>query len=606
MFKKKYLFLSFVFIWAGFIPLVWAGDRDPGRFMSVNEIKPGMKGYGLTVFSGTRIDTFDVEILGVMMGVTPKGDLILARMGGGPLEKTGIYGGMSGSPIYIDGRLIGAAAYGWYYAKEPIGGITPIGEMLDVWTRPVGSQEQQGSRTLPGSLNQDQQSIDEIPIPEELMIQSGLATAASKAFLRQWTAPVAISGFDDRLIELMAPAFEPYGLVPVQGGGAAAEEGEISLQPGSTVAAQLISGDASVSVVGTLTYREGDRVLAFGHPMYRAGSIDLPMTGGIVHLVFPSQERSFKMTSTTRPVGSFQQDRRAGTAGLIGGRAELIPCTIHVGHGQSNVLEIYHYELAHDRIFTPSLVGWVTANSLAATERLQGRSSLRIHTDIRLQQHGAVALENVYAGDMTLLQAAADAAAPVSLLMDNPFERIHVEGIDISVESEETMRTATLDAVHVDKLAVRPGDTINVTVLIRPHQGSITSLQAKLTIPEDAPDGGAQILVADAKTARAFEKSRAPSTFRPQSLDQLLGFLQDVEKHNEVYVVVYQLAQGIAVNGEELPSPPHSLLSVMSSSRSRGDVGPTKASIVSEQHLVTDYVVTGSIATDIAINKRAR
>jgi hypothetical protein len=168
------------------------------------------------------------------------------------------------------------------------------------------------------------------------------------------------------------------------------------------------------------------------------------------------------------------------------------------------------------------------------------------------------------------------------------------------------MRTATLDAVHVDKLTVRPGDTIDVTVLVRPYQGAPTSLQTKLAIPEDAPDGKAQILVADARTARAFAKGRAPSTFQPQNLDQLIGFLEAVEKNNEIFVVAYQLAQGIAVNGEELPSPPRSLLSVMSSSKSRGDIGPTKASIVSEQHLATDYVVTGSIATDITVDRKAR
>ena len=589
----------------GMTPLAQAGTLDPHHFMPVDEIKQGMEGYGLTVFSGTTIDTFHVEILGVLTRMVPKGDLILARLSGGPLEETGIFGGMSGSPVYINGRLIGAAAYGWLFAKDPIAGITPIGEMLDIWNLPPDSREGRRSFGFHFPPDEGQNREQGIPIPPEVLASNQISVPSSDAFLRQWRTPVAVAGFDERIVELMVPFFEQFGLTPVQGGSASGDAETPPLRPGSTVAAQFIRGDASAASVGTVTYIQGDKVLAFGHPMSRAGSIHVPMTGGIVHMVFPSLQRSFKMTTTTRPVGTFTQDRRPGTAGLLGSEAWTIPCHVDINGQGGGLVEHYSYEIVNDRLFTPTLVGWCVGNSILATERLAGLASLRIRTDIRLASQPPITLENFFTGDLAWLMATSEAIAPIALLIENAFEEIHIEEIGLTVWSEEKLRMATIEDIAINTLTIRPGDTIQMSIALRPHQEPVTFRQVELIIPNDTPDGLVKVIAADAKTARNFEKARAPFNFQPDNLNQLIDILQTRERNNEIVVMVYRATSGLTVEGEELPSPPPSLISVMSSSKRTGDIGPTKARVLSKQRLSTDYFIVGSQAMDLEVDQDA-
>ena len=585
------------------------GDElDPNLFMPVDEIQRGMKGYGLTVFSGTEIDTFDVEVLGVLEGVTPKADLILARLSGGPLEKTGIYGGMSGSPIYIDGRLVGAAAYGWTFAKDPIAGITPIGEMFDIWNYPSESEEQRRSGTFGFGepFEEDQTLIEDISIPQNLLNQRGDPSLSAGTFLRQWGAPVALAGFDEQVIELMNPVFEQFDLTPVQGGSSSGEREVPPLQAGSTVAAQLIRGDASASVVGTVTLRQDDRILAFGHPMFRAGKIDLPMTAGVVHTVFPSQYRSFKMTSATQPVGSFTQDRRAGTAGLIGSTARLIPCNVEIRKDDWTHPERYQYEIANDRLFTPNLVGWTVANSILATERLSGTSSLRVVADIIIDTLSPITLENFFSGDMAWLKAATNVAAPVALLMDNPFEEVNIREINLTIWSEEELRAAIIDAIHIDKLTAKPGDSVELSITVKPYQEPLMSKKVVLKIPDDAPNGMVKVIAADAKTIKALEKARAPYNYKLETLDQFVELIRAGKRNNEIVALLYRTAHGITVEGEELPSLPTSILSVMASGKVKGDSGPTKGIVLSEECLPTEYFISGSQTLNLRIDRNAQ
>jgi hypothetical protein len=585
--------------------LSWAGDLDPSRFMPVDDIQPGMKGYGLTVFSGTKIDTFEAEIIGVLKGVVPKGDLILARLSGGQLEKTGIFAGMSGSPVYIEGRLIGAAAYGWLYATDPIAGITPIGEMLDIWEIPSNSRDTKGNGSfgLHVPFGEGQRQTEDIPIPPDFLATHHNSPPSSDAFLRQWGAPLALAGFDDRVIDQMAPVFEHFGLTPVQGGSAPDETEIPPLRPGSTVAAQLIRGDASAAVVGTVTHIQGDRVLAFGHPMSRAGNINIPMTGGVVHTVFPSRQRSFKMTSATGPVGTFVQDRRPGTAGFIGSSAQTIPCHVDIKREDGGPQERYSYEIVNDLFFTPNLVGWTVANSILATERLSGFASIRIQTEIAMENHPPLILENFYSGNLTWLTATSDAIVPISLLMDNPFEEAKIKAIDLTIWSEEALHIASIDEMYVNTLTVKPGDSIELTFTLKPYQEPPSTKKVTLAIPDDTPDGLARVVVADAKSIKSFEKARAPYALRPETLNQLINLLETRERNNEVVAMIYRIAHGITVGGQELPSPPSSLVSVMSSSKAKGDVGPTKGTVLSKERIPTDYFIVGSHSIDLKIDR---
>lgn len=322
-------------------------------------------------------------------------------------------------------------------------------------------------------------------------------------------------------------------------------------------------------------------------------------------MVFPSRQRSFKMTSATRPVGTFVQDRRPGSAGLIGTQANTIPCGIEIISQDGKPAERYSFEIVNDRLFTANLVGWTVGNSILATERLTGLASIRIKTDIALDTYPSVILENFYSGHLSWLRATADAITPVAQLIDNPFEEVTIREINVTVWSEEDLRLASIEKMLINKLTARPGDSIELTVTLRPHQESPISKKVTLTIPDDAPDGLVKVIAGDAKAMGAFEKVRAPYNLRPETLDQFIHLLQTKERNNEIVAMIYRPSHGITVEGEEFPSPPSSFISVLSSSKAKGNVGPTKGTALSKERIPTDYFIVGSHAMDLQIDRNA-
>ncbi|MCD5401397.1 hypothetical protein LR013_02225, partial [candidate division NPL-UPA2 bacterium] len=285
--------------------------RADDGFMGVEELRSGMRGIGRTVFSGTKVEDFDVEILGVLENVWPRGDLILVRLEGGPLERTGVISGMSGSPIYIEGRLIGALAYAWPFSREAIAGVTPIKDMLSIWEADKNIRGDEASWSW------------EQPLTGE---------SGPGAFtLKPLPSPLTLSGFDPQVIREMELTLSRFGFLITQGGGGAApEKEEVSLVPGAAVGVPLIKGDLNATVIGTLTYRRGDKILALGHPMLFGGTVDLPLSGAYIQALMPSQFISFKLGSATQTVGRISQDRRAAIAGEVGNFARMIPFEVKI------------------------------------------------------------------------------------------------------------------------------------------------------------------------------------------------------------------------------------------------------------------------------------
>jgi hypothetical protein len=300
--------------------------------MTVDQLKPGMKGTGRSVFFGTEVKEFGVEVVDIMRHVTPRGDMILCRLSGQGLEESGVVAGMSGSPVYIDGRLVGAVSYGWSFAKEPLAGVTPAAEMLRIWNEPDHSESPGGSRS------------DRMPGGSELAGLSALPL------------PVALSGFTPALAELVEPALKKLGFTPVAAAGSSsAEAAETSnLVPGAAVGVALIDGDVRLAGIATLTCREGNRILAFGHPMLQAGNVRMPMVGGRIHSVVPSVASSFKLFSPTAPLGTINQDRPAGVGGNIGPIPEMLPVTAVVS--SSSGLDTYRFRIVELEDLAPMLI----------------------------------------------------------------------------------------------------------------------------------------------------------------------------------------------------------------------------------------------------------
>lgn len=535
--------------------------------LGVEELRAGMKGYGKTVFHGERIDTFDVEILGVLKNWEAKTDMILIKMSGDPLDKTGIISGMSGSPVYIDGKVIGAVSYGWSFAKEAIAGVTPIKDMLNVLNIDMENvKEGINRKSAPyGTSLSLQESYIEETSPDSRQKESYYLR------LTPIKTPLIISGFDRRIFKDMSLALERYGLFPVQGGGAAsgAEDAEIELVPGSAVATVLACGDINASAIGTVTYRRGNNILAFGHPFIQSGKTDIPMAGAHVHAILPSQSTSLKIATPTKIVGRISQDRKTALAGSIGEFAKMIPCHISI-KGAQNVE--YNFNVVDDRFLTQTLVQWATESGLLATERQTGDKTVRLRLLLHVDcMERPIKIENTFYEPHPTWFPVYYITQPISLLMNNNFKDISIEGIDLEAEVSSERKVAQIQDIRINKRQVRPGETVRIAVTIKPFGQKPLTKKITIQIPPDTAPGSNIVLhVCNSDTSQALARSRAPDMFSPSSFEHLVSILENTEPNTNLIIRALLSKRGVTYKGRRLPSLPPSLLTVMSFSNQSG------------------------------------
>src|SRR6266436_3031725 len=367
--------------------------------MPISEIRPGMVGIGRTVFAGTQVEEFRAHILGVIENVIgTQRNLILARLEGGPLAHTGVIAGMSGSPVYIDGRLIGAVSYALgAFSKEPIAGITPIAEMTDSATlaggvRPPGAKIQIDlpltrenlTAALRKGLNWNR-PFAESPRDAELQgvnAVGGLAGGEIGALLRPIATPLVMSGFEPQVGELFGSAFSSQGFVPTGGSAAGLRPGEMPfegpLKPGDAIGVMLVNGDLQMGGTGTVTHIEDDRVYAFGHPLYNLGPTEFPMTRAYVYTVLPSLFSSMKLSSTGDVIGTFTQDRATAIAGRVGPGPRMIPVTINLTQARAST-RTFHFDIVNDQMFTPLMTYAALLNTMSSYERQYGAATFSVH-----------------------------------------------------------------------------------------------------------------------------------------------------------------------------------------------------------------------------------
>lgn len=558
------LILSFIVsvsLASGFTPL--EGDSLTG-FMSVEELKPGMKGIGKTVFSGKEISEFEVEIIGVLKKVFPKGDMILVRLKHELLDKTGLISGMSGSPVYIDGKLIGAIAYGWMFTEETIAGVTPIMEMLPLLDEDtqVRKTTRLGKLKLSKPFSYGKHTLREIVVspyarPEYSSFPMALTPIAT---------PLMVGGFTQDVMNEMEPVFREVGLLPVQSGGS--EEGSADIVPGAVVGAQLVSGDCELTALGTLTYSHEGKILAFGHPMLGAGKVDFPMTGGSVHTIVQSQLFSFRLTSPTTPFGRISRDTRVAISGEVGKFPELIPLSIVIKTPDEK--KEFNYQMIDNELLSPNLLRFCILNSVLSTSSPVEKATT-LNLRIQLKDYPEpVTIENTFGRSIPVRQWLEEITYLLTEIMNNQFEKVDVQDINLEVELSDTPLSAVIESIRIDKLEVKPGEDINLTVIVKPYGEEYTQVRTKIAIPEDLPDGELTVIVCDAKGSVEMTGARNPEKLRPHSFTQLIELFQEIEKNNEIVVRVFTPFGGVTVRGQELPSLPPSLVSIMSSSRETG------------------------------------
>jgi hypothetical protein len=601
-------------LWCWLILLCWlfplvapaqSTEFDPTRFMPIDQVKAGMVGVGKTVFAGTHIEEFQVEILGVLKKARPHGDIILVRVSGGPLAQTGVIQGMSGSPVYIEGRLIGAMAYGWPLATEPLSGLVPIGEMLHLWQQMdvEGGAEWEEMET-PGQLHELQFPGEEALLPGSLWHDLRQPTSAQGSALMPLETPVMLSGFDQRVVEQMAPHLKKYNLVPIQAGSAADEDlGTVTMEPGATLAVQLVSGDVSMSAIGTLTHREGDRIMGFGHPMFYAGDVDFPMTGAYVHSIMPSQLISFKLASVTKRMGVLRQDRRAGVAGIIGREPSLLPINLAIHHGAGTASESYFFEVIDNKFFSPNLVAWTTLNALLTSGTAMGDATLELDASIAIEGYPDLQVENLFAGAAPQPMLATELSEIVGLLLRNNLEKAHVQGLTVDISVENRRRAARIFSARADKRIVQPGEKIQVTIFLEPYRAETQTLSFTIPVPEDAPEGRLALKLSDAGTAMAWEHKRAPNRFQFQNLAQLLDMLRELDRNDQLIAQLVMARSGAVIRGQELPSLPPSALAVLRGLQQEGEGGLTYEEVLEEKKVSTDYVLSGQIVLPLTVRR---
>ena len=553
--------------------------------MEPSELRRGMSGFGLTTFQGTQIDTFQVEILGVLKGALgPRMDMILARLSGGPLEHTGLIRGMSGSPVYIDGRLIGAIAYGFYFSKDPIGGITPIAHMLDVATREHPAPSQYGK-----VLELDEETT-------RLLGGEGGSTLAPLGM------PIAVSGFSPRGRQVLRDALDAPNIQLLDSpAGQGLSDQEVSIAPGAPLAVQLIRGDYSAAGIGTLTWVGDGRFVGFGHPMFFLGATNLPATGAYIHQVIPIQTFSFKLGTPTSAIGAVRQDRLPAIAGTLGEAPDMLPVRVTLRSAAGD--HAFRCEVLRHPELSASFVRSVLFNSLETAEKLFGDATLRMRSHIALADGRTVEREQMYSSGVALLRAVIDAVQPVNVLLNNPFAGLALDSLHFELEIGETLAQARIAGLRLSPPEPKVGQRVSLQATLQPYRAEPVTERLELSLPAHLEPGPFVVRVGSGVASTRWEAARQPDAFVPRNATDMIALLERTGAADELVVEIFRAEPGFTVNGRELPGLPPSALAVLSADRSAGHLGPVQGEVVLRRTLTTDYVLFGEQSLDITLRK---
>ena len=584
------------------------------HFFPVSELKEGMKGTAWTVFRGSEPEEFQVEILGIVPGaIGPKQDMIVGRISGGSADRTSVFAGMSGSPVYIDGKLVGAISYSFPFSKEPICGITPIEQMISIFEQNQ-NQKTKAKEPRPVSFAELAAATYQPNLPKNATVSSSilagganssLAAVAGQSF-QPIATPLSFNGFSQDTLNLFAPQLTSVGLLPVASVGGAAkitplkESTEKTLLGGTSVSMQLVRGDYSMAASGTVTWRDGDKIYAFGHPFLSLGTSDLPMSESHVVTVIPNLNNSFKLAVPDAMVGSMTQDRATGVFGNLGKSPKMIPVKLNLETSRNNH-ETLNFEVARDEFLTPILLNIAIYNSLVANERGLGDSTVEIKGEIKLKNQAPIKVERRFAGAIAGQLAAVSIAAPVNAILKSRFDGAEISEINLSAVSIDGSNTATLERIALDKTEVKAGGSFEVQAYVRTNSGRIFSQKIPVTIPADTPAGTLMVTVGD---GNSIQQNAASKQFVPKNLSELVKTINDLKKDDRLYVQTYRVTNGAIIGSKEMPNLPPSMLATLNNDRTAGGFKPTVTTVLTDQELPpAEFLIFGQQVLTIEVIK---
>ena len=565
--------------------------------MPLEEIKPGMQGVGKTVLRGTKIEEFAVEIVSILENQNMDQDLILVKTSGDVIERTGgIASGMSGSPVYVKGKLIGAIGYGWQMANHKIGMVTPIEEMLNIFD--LEKQQDEKNIMLDTPIEISGKSYTQIKF-----------TAANKEIKQPHTlqaepvnTPLLVNGLTGRAKDRLAKKLSDFDVKPVKSGGLANDVKDVPLQPGSAVAVQLVRGDINVSAIGTLTYRDGNKLLGFGHPFLSQGNTNYLLSSAYIHQMITSIKMPFKIGSPAGLKGIVTQDRAAGIAGEIGKFPNVVPVEIKVVDKNLGRNKEYNLQIIHDEELLPQLSSVALLQAIDTTIDRKGAGTAQVDLEIMSSDlpNNVLKRENLYHSSNDIAaNSLSDFIQAVSLLTNNPFKEVNFADIKIKIEVSRKPRLALLEEVNLNKKKVEPGEKIEAEIKFRPYRKKLITKNVTVEIPKEVQKGPLEFYVLSGQNANLEQITSAQNgdanfqTNNIKSLKELIKIYKDQKQNNELVVQLKEVfspqtkAQTKAKEEEKSASQP----------KNPEDYNNN----LSEQVLKTDYALQGAVRKQIEV-----
>jgi hypothetical protein len=582
-------FLLFLVILAG-IPLA-AAPQESNEILPLSQVREGMQGYAYTVFAGDQVEKFDLVVVGVMPNfLGPKQSIILVELKGPKVEHTGVVAGMSGSPVYLDGKLAGALSLKLgIFTKEALAGVTPIEDILHPPEQNTGKAAGTGQFALPNTA----------------VAQGGLPSGAA---LQPIETPLVFSGFQPSALQPFAAQLQSYGFVAAQGGTAAARPDDRKLAAGDMAGMVLVQGDASINSACTVTAVRGDNVYLCGHPFLNFGDVQMPMARSRVVTTLSSELASTKIVNMGGSIGTITGDHLTAVTGKLGAPPAMIPLDLTFATGSAE--RKLHFEVVNHPKLTPLLVALTTFNGVNQNYLYGEGTTLHLTGEIRLKGHLPVQIENTVAPTDTM----APDSLPIALVVQNVFGRLFtnnfeipsVEHITLRVESLPGRQSFTVDSAWLEKGEAAPGETLKVRVLLRPYRGAARIEETTVHVPDQMARGTTlRVLVSDAdwmnRASRGFVFGGMAGGGGSNGLDQLIA-LMNRERHNDrLYVGLFVPAPTLVWDDKELPNVPLSQINVVDGRPGPGSVQVLRESLASESSIMLGGPVSGLISLNLQI-----
>jgi hypothetical protein len=579
---------------------VWQAPAYAGSLntpiIPLDQIHTGMRGVAFTVFEGIKPEPMDVEVLGVMKSVNgPKGDIILVRLHGKKVEYTGVVAGMSGSPVYFEGKLAGALAFRiGEFSKEPIAGVTPIQEMLEI---------NELDRSKPADSNS--QATTKAPSVRTETASPGVAPAISAYanYLTPIGTPLVFSGFSEDAFKRFSSQFQAAGIVPVMGAGSVSNIKQPEpIEPGSAVSAILVRGDLNIAATCTVTYMDAKHLLACGHPLMQFGGVNLPMNKAQVLATLPSPANAFKIVNTTEQIGAFVQDRHTGIMGIFDREPQMIPVTLSI-HGISRPKQ-FHYEVLNNAKLSPLAMTATVFSALQGVNEYGEDTTYRLEGRIKVNGYPDVFLRDMFApvdgGQPAGALIAMSLGDRFSRIFDNSYVVPDVRGVELSFDLVNDRRSARLESARTDVTEARPGDEIVVETVVRPYRGERMVRQIPVRVPTSTPRGALRILVSDGDTLDHMRRSGTPFG-RQLDLGSTIALLNKEHSNDRLYVSMLEANPEAMVQDKVMPTLPLSVMNVMDGMRGTQDMIVMGESSVNEASTPLDYEVSGAQVITLSI-----